>query len=68
MNRFFVILLALLLSGLSALAQNAPAEEDKDWPRFSYYEAQNEARKLAVAEGSAEKPLAVLFGDSITRN
>ena len=45
----------------------SPEKTDRDWPRFSYYEAKNEAQKLAVAEGSAEKPIAVLFGDSITR-
>ena len=70
MKRLYALLpvLALLLVSVSARAQNPPTEEDTDWPRFSYYEAQNEVRKAAVQNGSAGRPVAVLFGDSITRN
>ena len=46
----------------------SPEKTDKDWPRFSYYEAKNVAHKAAVEDGSKAKPVAVLFGDSITRN
>ena len=65
MKRFLLAAL-LAIVPLAAFAQDN--QEDKDWPRFSYYEAKNAAQKAAVADGSAEKPLAVLFGDSITRN
>ncbi len=62
MKRFHVIMLvlALLPSGISALAQNPPTSEDKDWPRFSRYAYYNSIVK--------DRPVAVLFGDSITRN
>ena len=46
----------------------SPEKTDKDWPRFSYYEAKNAEQKAAVESGSKAKPVAVLFGDSITRN
>lgn len=62
-----IILAALLaIAPLAAFAQDN--QEDKDWPRFSYYEAKNAAQKEAVESGSKAKPVAVLFGDSITRN
>lgn len=50
---------ALLLSTLALPAQN------KDWPNYSRYAEQNARIVREQAEG-AERPLAVLMGDSIT--
>lgn len=52
-----LFLLAALLFPLAVAAQ---IPIDEDWARFSYYEKDNQAVK--------ERPVAVLFGDSITRN
>lgn len=58
MKKIFAILALCLIPVISIAQDNK--EEDKDWPRFSYYA---EANKTVT-----EKPVAVLFGDSITRN
>lgn len=61
MNRIFLtIALAACLVPLSIRSANAQVKEDADWARFSYYEQSNTIVK--------NKPKAVLFGDSITRN
>ncbi len=65
MNRFprFSSFLAIILFAIAPISLNAQQKtdpEDKDWPRFSYYAEQNKSVK--------DKPAAVLFGDSITRN
>ena len=54
-----LICLAIALIPSVAMAQ-AITEEDKDWARLAYYQEKNAEVKT--------KPLAVLFGDSITRN
>lgn len=54
---FSAFFLSMVLSA-ALYAQNTA--QDEDWARFSYYEKQNKEVK--------EKPVAVLFGDSITRN
>lgn len=56
--RLFIILAIALIPSV-AMAQ-AISEEDKDWARLAYYQEKNTEVKT--------KPLAVLFGDSITRN
>ena len=56
--RLFIILASALIPSV-AVAQEI-TKEDKDWARFSYYQEKNAEVKT--------KPLAVLFGDSITRN
>ena len=58
MKKIFAILALCLIPVISIAQDNK--EEDKDWPRFSYYA---EANKTVT-----ERPVAVLFGDSITRN
>ena len=52
-----LLILALMLFPLALRAQ---IPIDQDWARFSYYEKDNQAVK--------ERPVAVLFGDSITHN
>ena len=54
-----LLILAIALIPSVAMAQ-AITEEDKDWARLVYYQEKNAEVKT--------KPLAVLFGDSITRN
>lgn len=52
----------IAIFALSLLAYAAFAQDDfkYDWPRYSYYAESNKEVK--------DKPVAVLFGDSITRN
>lgn len=60
--RVAVLLAAFFLNLLPCItwAQQKPEEKDKDWAQFYYYAEQNNTVK--------DRPLAVLFGDSITRN
>lgn len=60
-TRIIALAIVIMVCPVFAVAQNQqPQEKDKDWPRYSYYAGKN-------AEVT-KKPLAVLFGDSITRN
>jgi len=59
MKHYLLTLALLVLSAGLAGAQQKEDPTEKDWARFSYYAGQNAT--------VARKPLAVLFGDSITR-
>jgi alpha-galactosidase len=50
----------MLSANLVARAQDKQDPADKDWAKYSFYESGNAAVK--------DRPVAVLFGDSITRN
>lgn len=59
-QRILLLAAAFLLAAGTALKAQEQQPEDKDWPRFSYYAENNKLVK--------DRPVAVLFGDSITRN
>jgi len=59
-NHIILLVSATLSLLFSATALRAQDQEDKDWPRYSYYAEYNKLSK--------DRPVAVLFGDSITRN
>jgi len=59
MNKTFRFVAVATVALLSLLNSTAYAQQDVDWPNYSFYAEQNKLVK--------EKPKAVLFGDSITQ-